>query len=166
MRIVDLHYKPSVGPVAALLLVALLLAGCGGERASRYHRVEIDGEDFRLELATTPSERYQGLSGREVIPEDGGMLFVFPYEAEQSFVMRNCPVPIDIIFLGPTGRVLATHAMRVEPPETRSNPSVYYRSGGRALFAIELAGGSLERLNVERGERIDLPVLELKREAE
>ena len=151
----------------AASLVLLLLVGCGGNNgAARFQRVEIDGQRFNLELATTPAERYQGLSGREDIPLDSGMLFVFPYEEEQAFVMRDCPVSIDIIFLGPTGRVLAMHEMEVEPVETRSDPRVRYQSGGKALFAIELAGGSLDRLDVERGERIDLPVLELKRLAE
>lgn len=138
-------------------------AGCRTDTAAGTQTVRIGGETFELELALTDAARYRGLSGRESIPADGGMLFVFPTEAERAFVMRDCLVPIDILFLDPTGRVMTTHAMKVEPPETRRSPTTQYPSRGKSALVIELAGGTIQRLGVEPGDRIDLPVLELKR---
>ncbi|MEM8738225.1 MAG: DUF192 domain-containing protein [Planctomycetota bacterium] len=141
-------------------------SGCAAESgAAGTQRVEIGGERFTLELAMTPAARVQGLSDRTFIAADGGMLFVFPSEAEREFVMRRCLVPIDIVFLGPRGGVMSMHAMAVEPAGTPEGELKRYGSGGKTAIAIELAGGTLERLGVAVGDRVELPIVELKRRA-
>ncbi|MEM6853853.1 MAG: DUF192 domain-containing protein [Planctomycetota bacterium] len=144
---------------------ALLLTGCAGETTGGTQRVEIAGEVFKLELALDNPSRIQGLSDRDFIAPDGGMLFVFPYEDEREFVMRRCLVPIDILFLDPRGTVLNTHAMLVEPADTPERELKRYASEGKSALVIELAGGTVERLGVQAGDSIELPVLELKRRA-
>ena len=149
----------------AVLVALAMLTACDSATTSGTRDVEIAGETFTLELAMTHQDRVQGLSDRESIAEDGGMLFVFPNEAERQFVMRRCLVPIDIAFLGPTGRVIAMHAMEVEPPDTPEEELTKYASNGKSAVAIELAGGTLERLELEVGDQIALPIRELKRQA-
>ena len=154
-----------LGRLACLLLL-LGAAGCQGSATStQTMRVEIAGEVFELELALTPAAQYQGLSDREFIAEDGGMLFVFPYEKERTFVMRDCLVPIDILFLGGRGQVLSAYAMQVEPPGRNDLQLKPYRSEGKSAVVIELKGGTLERLGVGAGDHVDLPIQELKRRA-
>ncbi|MEM9419147.1 MAG: DUF192 domain-containing protein [Planctomycetota bacterium] len=151
----------------ALILFALTLGGCANDAASGgTQRVEIKGEVFTLELAMDRASRFQGLSDRDFIAPDGGMLFVFPYEADRAFVMRRCLVPIDIMYLDPKGVVLNTHAMQIEPPGTREEDLKPYRSEGKSALVIELAGGTVERLGVKKGDQIDLPIVELKRRAQ
>ena len=149
------------------LAVSLLAGGCESSTAPpQFQTVEIAGEAFGLELAMDSASRFRGLSGRAHIPDDGGMLFIFPSEAERTFVMRDCLVPIDILFLSPGGEVISSYAMEVEPadrPEFQLRP---YRSNGRSAAVIELAGGTIERLGVDKGDIIDLPQRELKRQAE
>ncbi|MEO1237320.1 MAG: DUF192 domain-containing protein [Planctomycetota bacterium] len=144
------------------------LAACSSDTTADgldIRRVGIGGETFRLEVADTPEARFQGLSDRPEIAENGGMLFVFPDERERYFVMRRCLVPIDILFLAPDGTVLNTHAMRLEPPGTPEEDLERYASDGRTAIAIELAGGTIERLGVGPGDRVELPIRELKRNA-
>ena len=131
-------------------------------------RVELGGETFYLEVANANAERFQGLSDRASIAEDGGMLFVFPDRKAgvQTFVMRDCLVPIDIAFLDEEGRVVRTHAMRVESANTPEMFLQRYSSGSRAQFAIEVAGGTLKRVGLERGDVVSLPLARLKAEAE
>lgn len=148
-----------------LVLIAWAIVGCASETAGGVQRVEIKGEVFELELALDSATRLQGLSDRESIASDGGMLFVFPYEAERQFVMRRCLVPIDILFLDPKGTVLNTHAMQVEPPGTPEESLKRYASRGKSSLVIELAGGTVARLGVAAGDRVELPFLELKRRA-
>ncbi len=140
-------------------------SGGGASGGGGTQEVAINGRTFELELALDAAARHQGLSDRESIAADGGMLFVFRDDAERVFVMRRCLVPIDIIFLSGGGRVLNTHAMQVEPPGTPEHRLRQYESGGKAAFVIELAGGTLETLAVQPGQRIELPYLELKRKA-
>jgi uncharacterized membrane protein (UPF0127 family) len=128
--------------------------------------VVIDGRAFELELALSPEARFQGLSDREHIPADGGMLFVFPTPMRQSFVMRRCLVPIDIIFLDPQGRIVAMHQMKVEPYDTPEDQLKRYGSRWQAQFAIELAGGMLDQLDIRNGDIIPLPTHRLIEQAE
>ena len=148
-----------------VLLLAALLAGCGAQPTATgkdTQAVTIDGRRFDLELALTPPARYQGLSGREQIPPEGGMLFVFPQARERHFVMRDCLVPIDLIFLDPNGRVVRMHQMEVEPPDTPEAALERYHSRYPAQFAIELKGGTLDELTLHRGDQLDLPRKVLK----
>ncbi len=150
------------------LLGLLLLVGCSPTAASTdtTQAVMIDGQSFELELALDDASRAQGLSGRASIATDGGMLFVFPEAEERVFWMRGCLVPIDIVFLGPGGRVVAMHRMQVESADTPDEAMTRYPSRYPAQFALEFAGGTLDRLALEEGDRVDLPLAALKARAE
>ena len=156
---------------ALLLIFVACLAGSGCTAdapagSAGTQRVEIAGRTFELELALDSAARYQGLSDRPSIPEDGGMLFVFPHPRELTFVMRRCLVPIDLIFLAPNGRVVSMHQMPIEPYDTSEWRLKKYSSGWPAQFAIELRGGTLDELALEPGQKVELPLEALKRRAE
>jgi uncharacterized membrane protein (UPF0127 family) len=77
-----------------------------------------------IERADTSTEREQGLSGRVDIPEDYGMLFVFPEKGDYAFWMKDMLVPIDILWLSDTGTITgiersvqpATYPSTFHPP--------------------------------------------------
>ncbi len=133
--------------------------------------VEIGGETFRLELANDDLTRQAGLMHRTNIPDDGGMLFVFPDAQMRSFWMAYCLIDMDLIFLDARGRVTATHRMKALPPR-RSDESRFayeqrvraadYTSRYPAQFAIELKAGSLDRLKVGVEDLIGLDLARLK----
>lgn len=132
--------------------------------------VKIKGKTFTLDLAADNPTRMLGLGGRTEIPEDGGMLFVFPESRGLKFVMRDCPVAIDVAFLDPLGTVTAMHSMPPEPPQAADEDAFLYEnrlpkysSRFAAQFAIELKGGMLDQLGVEVGDQIDLDLKRLKR---
>lgn len=165
----------------ALTLLAGFVGGCGQQQSSAATNVEsvkVGGETFHLELALDQTKRFQGFSGREHIEADGGMLFVFPRPSVQAFVMRDCPAPIDIIFLDPSARVIAMYQMKVEEPRREDEPKtanpgadkyeqrlVRYNSKFAAQFVIELAGGTLDRLKLAEGDLIKLDTDGLKARA-
>ncbi len=157
--------------VAAALMVVLVTAtpSCDDKASADVAAVKIGGRTFHLELALNDAVRFKGLSGRTFIEPDGGMLFIFPYAVNTGFVMRDCPIPIDIIFLDASGRITAMHKMKPEPPrgpdevaldpETRVNQKYEdrlprYPTRFSALYAIELAGNTLDSLNLREGDRI------------
>lgn len=152
---------------AVTVLASLSLGACetGYQTTDATTNVVIAGRTFKLELAITPEKRVQGLSNRTDIPADGGMLFVFPdlQVTRQEFVMRDCPVPIDIIFLDRTRRVTAMHQMQVEEPRRQDEDLVAYESRLKryssrfdAKYAIELKGGTLPSLNLKHGDQINI----------
>ena len=149
------------------LMLAITLAavavGCESEPdPSAPLPVEIGGRTFELELALDEDTRVLGLSDRESLEPDAGMLFVFPRARIQQFVMRRCHFDIDIIFLGPNGRVVRTRRMTVEPPDTPELELKRYSSVYPAQFAIELVGGTLDEIEVRVDDKFDLPIEDLK----
>lgn len=134
--------------------------------------VKIKGKTFALEVALDDSVRVKGLGGREKIAEDGGMVFVFARPFKQEFVMRDCPIAIDIAFLDGAGRVLAMHEMTPEEPRKAGESAEAYESrlkryGSRfpSQFVVEVAGGTLRRLGLEVGDLIVLDTEGLKARA-
>lgn len=144
--------------------------------------VPVGGKTFKLDLAITPEIRMKGLGQRSEIAADGGMLFVFK-DSEvrvQKFVMRDCPVPIDIIYLDGAGRVLAMYEMKAEAPRNADGSegkvgdfdnSKYesrlpsYSSRYPAQFVIELKGGTLPTLKLKVGDKIEADWAALKKRA-
>ena len=142
----------------ALGLLGALAAGCRDRSGEAGHadrangpQVTINGRTWRVELATTEFQRYQGLSGRRELPEGTGMLFAYRSAAVLDFCMRGCHIPIDIAFIGPDLRVVAVHTMAVEPDMAGR---VAYSSGQPAQFAMEVPAGELARNGLTPGARV------------
>lgn len=148
-------------PTAAGVLVLTALLSCSQPTSPGGWptvAVRIGGQTFHLEVAQTPATRYQGLSDRPTLAPDAGMLFAFPDCAPRTFVMRRCLIPLDIIFLSPAGRIVAKHRMAVEPPGTPEDALTYYSSHWPAQYAIELPAGSIDKLGLTDGQKIELPL--------
>lgn len=132
-------------------------------------RVTINGVTYDLELAADNPTRMQGLGGRTHIDDHGGMLFVFRVPNRLNFVMRDCLVPIDIIFVDASGRVTATHTMPPEDPQRENETEILYEnrlkkysSKFTAQFAIELQAGQIEKLGVKPGDMINMDLVRLQ----
>jgi uncharacterized membrane protein (UPF0127 family) len=156
--------------VTALLLGAALAAASAAQPLAT-RRVFLSGIAYELEIASDPATRTRGLSDRDAIDARGGMLFVFPDDATRVFWMRDCKVDIDIAFLDRSGRVVAAHRMKVEPPRLPSESDTEYLSRLRqypslapARFAVELRAGSLSALGLSVGSLVDVTGIALPTE--
>ena len=146
--------------------------------------VTIKGKVFKLDVAADDAVRYKGLGGRTSIADDGGMIFTFPRAAWRvmGFVMRDCPIDIDILYLDGSGRVLSTYEMKAEPPRDpdpakgegkpgEQNVGPYearlkqYSSRFPCTFAVELKAGSIQKLGVKEGDKLTFDVDGLKQVA-
>ena len=166
-------------PLIALLLVLIgsagvifSLNGCSdtgsGTGGAPEGLVRLDIKDdagkvhtFFVEPVLDGKSRFKGLSDRTHIDDDGGMIFVFPNTAVRKFVMRDCPIDMDIVYIDSGGRVIAKHAMKSEEPQREDESDADYETRLKkysSRFAtdvvIELQAGTLERLGVEEGEVI------------
>jgi uncharacterized membrane protein (UPF0127 family) len=161
----------------ALILLSLVLAGCGGETGSsrsanttpdsrpqtttsdsELRTVTIDasgGEkvEIRVEIADTDAERAQGLMDRTALGDNRGMLFVFEEEKQLSFWMKNTLIPLAVAFMDSEGRVVDIQDMKPlddDPP--------HYVSAKPAQYALEVNKGFFEERGIEVGDRAELPV--------
>lgn len=162
----------SVRKALLAVLAALLLPGCADSDPST-RKIEIRGRQFVLELALDEETRQQGLMHREYIAPNGGMLFVFPDAGPypREFWMGHCLVDLDIIFLDAGQRITAMHHMKreraIRPGESEEEYEwslPRYSSRLPILFAIELAGGTLETFEppLRIGERLAFEAEDLK----
>jgi uncharacterized membrane protein (UPF0127 family) len=109
----------------------------------------LKGTKFDIELALTDEQVKRGLMYRDSLPADAGMLFVMPREDTWSFWMHQTRIPLDIIYLDKTGKILEIHA-RAPFDETGKGPAE------NALFIIELNLGRAEKLGLKRGDKVEI----------
>lgn len=136
--------------------------GAPSARKATFEKIKIKDRTYSLEVASDDAARSKGMGGRTSMPDDGGMLFVFPDSQRRGFWMRDCTLDLDIIFVDPLGYVTAVHTMPAEPPRRADETeSAYlarlknYSSISPAQFAIELRAGEAERLGIKPNQKID-----------
>lgn len=138
-----------------LILAGLLLYQLALSHQQKTDRVifqTTEGEmPVEVELAFTPSERATGLMHRESLPEDHGMLFIFPPGHRGSFHMKNTLIPLDMIFADENGRIFL-----VEKMTTPLTGSGYGPSDGIFTYCVEVNGGFADKHNVRVGDTMVL----------
>ena len=107
--------------------------------------------NFEVEIAKNELSRERGLMFRRFMARDHGMLFEFENEDLQSFWMRNTYIPLDIIFIDRSGRVIRV-AAKAEPLSERTIPS-----GGPSLGVLELNGGVAAEIGLKIGDQVKHP---------
>lgn len=119
-----------------ILGVAGVMALFGYKTSPPPITAEFGGVSLRIEYATTVAAREKGLSGRENIPDDYGMLFVFPKDDYYGFWMKDTLVPLDIFWMDGKGHVVS-FAIDVA---TSTYPNVFYPIE-TARYVLETAAG-------------------------
>jgi|TARA_R110002020_G_scaffold150401_1_gene327063 uncharacterized membrane protein (UPF0127 family) len=107
----------------------------------------INNQHIPLEIMTTPQAKSTGMMGRDSL--DGGMLFPFNEIGEKSFWMKDCNIPLDIVFI--SGNKITDISENCQPCEEINCPS--YRGIGDSV--LELPGGFCNKNNVSSGDRIN-----------
>lgn len=127
----------SVHPVSGLAVIPLTVTS-GDERIA-----------FSVEVADTPEAQARGLMFRTDLGDNEGMIFPYDGTRAQSFWMKNTPLPLDIIYIGPDRRI-SNIAAETEP---YSLDPVY--SVGPVLGVLELRGGRAAELGIEPGDLVE-----------
>jgi uncharacterized membrane protein (UPF0127 family) len=111
--------------------------------------------DIKFEIADTSAKQSKGLSGRAEIPDDYGMLFVFPEPVQTGFWMKDMLVSIDIIWLTDRGEIVGIeHSVS---PDTY--PDVFYPPMPIS-YVLETRAGYANEKGWTVGTSIYLPNLE------
>jgi len=104
---------------------------------------------LKTELALSPAEQERGLMCRKTVPNDHAMLFVFKPAEPVTFWMKNTLVPLDMLFVGPDGRIfnIVRKAPRLSLEPIPSN--------GSAVGVIEIGGGRADALGIAPGDKVE-----------
>jgi uncharacterized membrane protein (UPF0127 family) len=115
--------------------------------------VTFKNEHFVVELAETSEKQALGLMFREHLPDDHGMLFLFPVEGMRSFWMKNTRIPLDIFYFDEELKLVSV-SENTRPCRTQRCPS--YPSTGPAKYVLELNAGKAAELGVQAGDVLEL----------
>ena len=135
-----------------ILLVAISLFLCSACMA-REPSVVLKGQRFTVELAETQEKQALGLMFRDSLPDDHGMLFVFPSEGLRRFWMKNTRIPLDIMYFDGDLKLVSV-SENVQPCRTPHCPS--YPSTGPARYVLELNAGKAAELGLQPGDPLEL----------
>ncbi|TSC78472.1 MAG: peptidase S9 prolyl oligopeptidase active site domain-containing protein [Parcubacteria group bacterium Gr01-1014_33] len=116
------------------------------------YRVQIGARVFAVEIARTAESRSRGLSGRESIADDQGMLFLFENEDLHGFWMRDMKFPIDIVWIR-QGRVAdIKENVPVPTADASAQELPVYRPSDPADMVLEVAAGAGARFGIKKGD--------------
>jgi uncharacterized membrane protein (UPF0127 family) len=140
-----------------LLVFALLLVTLPAQALENFATSELivqtaaGPQKFTIELALSDAQMEQGLMFRRSMPANAGMLFDFKHPTSVTMWMKNTVIPLDMLFLDNSTRIIDTHE-RAVPYSTD-----IIASRVPARYVIELNGGTIARLGIKPGDQVTSP---------
>lgn len=104
------------------------------------------------EVALSAEERNRGLSERESLSLNHGMLFVFPEKSRLSFWMKDMLIPLDIIWIS-EGRVVGFD-QNVPPPEDGIATLKSYPAPSAVDWVLEVNAGFIAENKISVGDEV------------
>jgi uncharacterized membrane protein (UPF0127 family) len=138
------------GSLMLLLAVVFAIPAC----AAQEPQVQLKGETFTVDLALTREEQARGLMFVEEMPQDRGMLFIFPREGMRGFWMKNTRIPLDILYFD--SDLALVSVVENARPCASSGRCPTLPSEGPAQYVLELNAGMARTLGVQRGDELKL----------
>jgi len=145
---------------ALLAMSAVLVSGSWAQSSGNvsFQHAELAIESggkripFKVEIADTDERRALGLMYRTSLPADAGMLFDFKHDQDVAMWMRNTRIPLDMLFIDRTGRIVNIAERAVPFSEATIS------SAAPVLAVLELNGGTAARLGLKPGDRVIYPL--------
>ena len=110
--------------------------------------LSINGHKLIAEVASTEPQRSTGLMHRRMLPENRGMLFIFPDIAIHGMWMMNTYVPLSVAFLDRDGTIINIADMQ---PHTQNT----HPSQKPAKYALEMNLGWFGKRGIKPGAKVE-----------
>jgi len=137
-----------------IVIVVLTAQNYLKNSGSKSPTATINNHTFKLELAKTQKEKEIGLSKKEMLEKNAGMLFLFERPAYYSFWMKNMKFPIDIIYIR-NDRIVTIHK-NVKPPKNPNESLPIYNSKEPADTVLEINAGLSEKYNFKEKDLVKI----------
>ena len=116
--------------------------------------IQIDHHTFQVEVAQTAKQKARGLQFRTQLNQDGGM--IFPYEKPKplTFWMKDCKIPLDLLFFN---QGILVDFVDAAPPCNTSDPTAcpLYKAKKDADLVVELKAGSRQKYHFSPQSRLE-----------
>lgn len=112
----------------------------------------LGSKTINLTVARTQKEKQIGLSGKESLPQDQGMVFTFQKADYYSFWMRGVKFPIDILYL--KNKKIITIFENVQPPTSSDQNPEILSPEEPSDTVLEINAGLSRKYNLKKGDMI------------
>ena len=115
--------------------------------------VKIENLEIDLEVAKSADERAKGLSGRDRLDENSGMVFVFSKDSKPIFWMKDTKIALDIIWIN-YNKIVGIEK-NVQPEIGKSDSELEkYVSPSTIDYVLEVNAGFSDKNNIRSGQMI------------
>jgi uncharacterized protein len=116
-------------------------------------RIDVNGFEIFADVAITDEDQTKGLSIKDHMNENEGMLFAYDKPSQQSFWMKDMRFPIDIIWLNGTGSVV--HIEENLKPCVPSLECPSFSPNENAQYVLETVAGFAQKHQLKVGTDVD-----------
>lgn len=150
----EIPVKKVLLAIAAIIVIAILLLTQSHAGREQITIINSAGQQIHIyvEIADEWNELQKGLMFRENLPEDEGMLFVFPRSGNYAFWMKNTLIALDAIYMDANGTIV--DIIQMDP--CILDPCPTHVPDSEALYVLEVNKGFSERHGIKEGGRIVL----------
>jgi len=137
--------------VIITFLIIIIVAGFLVERINKQNNfIKINEKKIRVEIMQTDVDRARGLSGRENLCADCGMLFVFGKAENYPFWMKEMKFELDMLW------IMGDKVVKIKEniPYQKGEGEVV-DPGTMANKVLEIQAGKSEEWGIKEGDRID-----------
>lgn len=121
---------------------------------SKTGKVTIDNHSFSVYEAKSEKEREIGLSGRNSIGDNQGMIFIFDKPDIYGFWMKNMKFSIDIVYLN--NKKIVTIYPNVAFPKDPTEELKIYTPSEPADTVVEFKAGTALKYNFKVGDSVTI----------
>ena len=145
--------------IAVVLCLLLVSAACTKQSAtnnseSPMHKITVGSAELNVEIADTQASREKGLSNRDHLPEDQGMLFDFTNTNinRPSFWMKETRFNLDLLWI--KNNVVIAVTEDVPAPKNPDEILPSYPAPDPVDTVVEVNSGWVKRHNITVGDKI------------
>ncbi len=132
------------------LFVLALFSSIGGSEKKCLNIKKATSCEVSLEVVDNESSRTLGLSGRDSLPNDKAMLFVFEQPDKYCFWMKDMKFNIDMIWLDSDKKIV-----KIQKDVSPGTFPKSFCSMQDALYVLELNGGESTKFGLATGMQLD-----------
>lgn len=152
-------FLPIIAVAAFITLVGLLNQG----KLNKFIKTEdatpknksiiIENKEINVEVARSNEERSKGLSNREKLDSNSGMVFVFNKNSKPSFWMKDTKIPLDIIWINDEKIVSINKNVQPEPNKKDSELK-RYPAPSEIDYVLEVNAGFSDKYGIKAGSTV------------
>ena len=139
-----------VKKIAFILVLAGLVVACQKQDRETITIQTLSGQQVAFDVLTakTPQEQQKGLMFVEEMPDNEGMIFLYPKPQRSLFWMKNTLIPLDMLFFDATNTLVHIEHSAKPHDETPRGPD------GKICSVLEINGGLAKEMGIATGSKL------------